>query len=62
MERKYARFIFLGFAFGLIFGVFIGEAVGNDLLGVAMGGAGGLFLGWFAAAIAQQANNDQEGS
>ena len=57
MERKYAYVIPLGLVIGAIFGVSYGMAFGNTLLGVAFGALGGVFLGWFIAAILQ--NRDQ---
>jgi hypothetical protein len=54
MDKKFAYFIVLGLLFGVTFGVFFGEAIENEVLGVAFGALGGVFLGWFAAIVAQK--------
>jgi hypothetical protein len=45
MERKYAFLIILGLLVGAIYGVFFGKAIENNVLGVALGAFGGVFLG-----------------
>lgn len=46
MEQKYAIYIAIGLAIGLLFGVMLDN--------LALGGLAGVFLGWFMAAIQQQ--------
>lgn len=53
MNKQFGLFIVVGLAVGASFGVFIGTAIENTPLGIAlgaMGALGGLFLGWFLAA------------
>lgn len=57
MERKYAFLIIVGLLFGVVLGIYFGEAIEKPWLGLAFGAFGGVFLGWFGAIIAQQENN-----
>jgi membrane associated rhomboid family serine protease len=50
MNKKFGLFILVGLAIGASLGVFIGAAIGNVPLAIAVGAIGGLFLGWFVAA------------
>jgi hypothetical protein len=53
MDRKLGYFIILpGLVIGIIFGMGIGAANGNPLFGIGIGALGGVFIGWFVAAIA----------
>jgi len=54
MERKFGVFILAGLAIGAIFGVALGAGMDKSLMGVALGALAGVFLGWFAAAIAMK--------
>ncbi len=54
MDRRFGTFLFLGLAFGALLGSGIGAANGNALLGLGFGALAGVFLGWFAAAVAMQ--------
>jgi hypothetical protein len=53
MEKKFAYLIVLGLVIGALFGIFYGKALENAALGIVFGASGGVFLGWFAAIIAQ---------
>ena len=50
MDRKRSIFIFLGLLIGAQFGIFLGKAIGNMLLGIGIGALAGLFIGWFIVA------------
>jgi len=50
MNKKLGLFILLGLTIGASFGVFMGAAIENTPLGIALGAMGGLFIGWFIAA------------
>jgi hypothetical protein len=52
MERKFGYYIFVGLLIGGVFGMGLGAANGNTILGIALGALGGVFIGWFAAAAA----------
>ena len=52
MDRKFGYFIVLGLAIGVVFGMGVGEANGNTLFGIGLGALGGVFIGWFVAAVA----------
>ena len=54
MKRKFALLIFVGMGFGAIYGVFLGTAIENSILGVAIGAISGMFIGWFGAVAAQE--------
>ena len=54
MERRYARDIGLG----LLIGIAVGITVGQSVFAVALGALGGVFMGWFVAAIQMQRNSD----
>lgn len=53
MERKFGYYILLGLLIGVIFGTSLGAANGNTLWGIGLGALGGVFIGWFVAAAAQ---------
>lgn len=59
MKRKFAYLIFLGLLIGATYGVFFGKAIENDVLGVALGALGGVFLGWFIAIAVQEKSGNQ---
>ena len=50
MDEKGARIAFLGLAIGGAFGLILGAASGNALVGLALGALAGVFIGWFVAA------------
>lgn len=50
MERKFGYYIVVGLLIGGVFGMGLGAANGNTLLGVAGGALAGVFIGWFIAA------------
>lgn len=52
MNKKFGVFVFLGLLIGVTFGGLLGFANGNPLAGLGLGALVGVFLGWFAAAIA----------
>ena len=54
MDRRFGYFLFAGLAIGALFGFGFGSAQGNALLGLGFGALGGVFLGWFVAAIVME--------
>lgn len=60
MDRKFGYYIVLGLVIGGVFGVFLGAAIGNTLLGIRLGALGGVFIGWFVAAAALQNRNGKK--
>lgn len=50
MGRKIGIYTFLGLLIGAAFGMGLGAANGNPILGVGIGAIAGIFLGWFIAA------------
>ena len=50
MNKKFGLYIVLGLIIGGNFGIFLGPAMGNTPLAIALGALGGLFIGWFIAA------------
>lgn len=54
MEKRYGLYIVLGLAFGAVYGIFLGKAIGDMLCGVALGALGGTFVGWFVAAAVRE--------
>ena len=50
MNKKFGLFLLGGLAVGANLGIFIGAAMTNIPLGIALGAIGGLFIGWFIAA------------
>jgi hypothetical protein len=59
MDRKFGIYIFLGFGYGALFGVFLGKPIGNTSLGVGIGALAGIFIGWFIAAAISQIRKDR---
>jgi uncharacterized protein YcfJ len=60
MDRRFGYYIVLGLVIGVVFGMGVGAASGNTLLGIGFGALGGVFIGWFVAAAALQ-NRDKTG-
>lgn len=60
MDRKFGIYILLGLVIGVLFGVFLGSATGNTILGIGPVALGGVFVGWFAAAAALKNRNGKE--
>ena len=60
MDRRSEYYIALGAVIGVVFGLGVGAASGNTLLGIGLGAIGGVFMGWFVAAAALQ-NRDKKG-
>ena len=54
MNKKYALYILIGILIGAIFGTAFGPAIGNLALATVLGGAGGVFIGWFIAALVHE--------
>ncbi len=54
MNGTFGKYLVAGLAIGALFGFGIGAARGNSLLGVGVGALVGVFVGWFAAAAAQE--------
>jgi hypothetical protein len=52
MDRKLGYYIFLGLVIGAVFGMGLGAARGNTVLGIGLGALFGMFVGWFIAAAA----------
>jgi hypothetical protein len=50
MDRTFGIILLVGTLSGALAGVFIGAAIGNGGVGVAIGALAGLFLSWFGAA------------
>lgn len=59
MERKHSLWIFVGLGFGAVFGMFLGEAIGNMILGIGIVALAGTFLGWFVAVYLQEQSKKQ---
>jgi ABC-type uncharacterized transport system permease subunit len=58
MDKKFGYVVLLGLLIGAVFGMGIGSANGNPLLGIGIGALAGVFLGWFiAAAVLQEEKN-----
>ena len=53
-EQKFGLYIFLGFAFGGIFGMALGAVNGNIFNGFWIGALVGVALGWFIAAAVME--------
>ncbi len=60
MSRKDGYYIVLGLVIGAIFGVLFGSPANNTLFGLGLGALGGVFLGWFVAAIALQNRKEKK--
>jgi hypothetical protein len=54
MDRRFGYYIVLGLVVGVVFGFLVGAASGNALFGIGLGALGGVFAGWFIAAVALQ--------
>ena len=53
MDKKFGYYLFGGMVIGALFGMFwVGK--GNPILSIAIGALVGTFIGWFAAAYAQE--------
>jgi hypothetical protein len=59
MDRKYAYYIFLGFAIGALFGM-VWSTNGNTSLGILYGGLAGAGIGWFIAAARSQSQKEKD--
>jgi len=57
MTKKFGLFILSGLLIGGIFGIFFAAPLENPLLGVGVGALGGVFLGWFIAAVFAEMKN-----
>jgi hypothetical protein len=55
--NKSGIFILLGLCIGATFGVFLGAAIQNMVLGTGLGALGGVFLGLFTAAAVLENQN-----
>ncbi len=62
MDRKFGYVILAGLIIGAVFGIFIGIATGNTILGIGIGALGGVFIGWFVAAAAAQSEKGKTSS
>jgi hypothetical protein len=60
MDRKFGIYILVGLVIGVFFGMLLGPAIGNNLLGIGLGALGGVFVGWFAAAAALKRRGGEE--
>lgn len=60
MEQKFGYYILLGFILGTILGVAWGRTAENMLLFITFGALGGVFIGWFIAAILQYRNDENK--
>lgn len=61
MNKKYSVYLISGLIAGATFGMFLGPAIGNTPLAIALGAFSGVFLvffGWFLAAIVLERNRD----
>lgn len=54
MDRKRSILIFLGMLIGAQFGIFLGKAIDNMLLGIGIGALAGLIIGWFIVAAIRE--------
>lgn len=54
MEQRDGIFIFLGLIIGAVFGMGLGAANGNVLMGIGLGALAGTFIGWFGAMAAYE--------
>lgn len=59
MDEKGARIAFLGLAIGGAFGLILGAASGNTLVGLGLGALAGVFIGWFATASMYRRRRDE---
>ncbi|GAB4462691.1 MAG: hypothetical protein Kow0031_41170 [Anaerolineae bacterium] len=57
MERKFGYFILMGLVTGALLGLAVGATSGNLMWAIGLGSLAGLFIGWFAAAAAQDNEN-----
>jgi hypothetical protein len=55
--KRSGVFILLGLLFGATFGVFLGAAIQNPVLGIGLGALSGVFLGLFTAAAVLENQN-----
>lgn len=60
MDKQLGLYIVVGLGFGAILGVFLGEAIENMGLGVALGALGGTFLAWFVAAAVREESREKD--
>jgi uncharacterized membrane protein len=50
MDKKFGYYVFGGLLVGALFGLLVGSANQNPLMGAAIGALVGVAIGWFAAA------------
>jgi len=51
-------YVVLGLLIGAIFGLGLGAANGNTILGLGLGALAGVFIGWFIGAAVMQKQNE----
>ena len=51
MDKRFGPYIVLGLILGAVFGNFFGPIVGNTAHAMKLGALGGVFIGWFIAAV-----------
>lgn len=61
MKSEFGVTILAGFLMGCLIGSSLGAAQGHPILGGAIGALGGVFLGWFIAAIVIERRNTPPG-
>ena len=49
LEDKFGYYLIAGLLIGTVFGLGLGAARGNNLLGIGIGALTGVFIGWFVA-------------
>jgi hypothetical protein len=49
LDDKFGYYMIAGLLIGAVFGLGLGAARGNNLLGIAIGALAGIFVGWFVA-------------
>ena len=59
MNKKYGLYIILGLIVGANFGILFAPVLENKALGIALGALGGVFVGWFVAAIIVERSKDK---
>jgi len=62
VNKKIGLFILGGLAVGANLGIFVGAALDNMRLGIALGAVGGLFIGWFIAAAVLENKKSKKGN